>query len=99
MRAWLISLIASLLITTGCAFETPTFKINVSPAAGRELFCAAESRTQAEEIAGLYGIELVAFDWGIATFHTEEDPLAVIERGRENGWILLDVNTTKQLLG
>ena len=64
---------------------------------GAELYCLADSQEEAGEIADLYGIELVDFDLGVATFHTEEDPGAVIQRGKENGWRSLSLNGTNHL--
>lgn len=58
----------------------------------RPLICSAESLEEAEEIAGIYGIELVDFSYGVACFYTEEEPWDVISRGIENGWPQLDLN-------
>ncbi len=65
-------------------------------AEGRELFCLADSAEEAKRIAELYGIELVEFSYGVATFHTDEPLNDVIRRGRENGWPLLERNTIKE---
>ena len=62
----------------------------VSPEA--QLLCKAETEAEAEELAELYGITLVGFRNGLARFHTEEDPRAVIRRGAENGWPELTLN-------
>lgn len=61
-------------------------------ALGRELMCLAGSEEQANEIAELYGIELVSFSSPVAVFHTEDDPYKVIERGKTEGWPELSVN-------
>ena len=61
-------------------------------AEGQELLCLAKSRGEAESIAKTYGITLVSFSDGVAVFHTEEDPRAVIRRGKENGWTELSLN-------
>ena len=61
-------------------------------AAGKELMAATQSREEAEKLAALYGIELADWGEGIACFHTDEDPYAVIRRGRENGWPTLEIN-------
>ena len=63
---------------------------------GEELFGAAGSEEEAKKIAELYGIELVSFSQGIATFHTEEDPSTVVKRGKDNGWPLIEVNRLNQ---
>ena len=60
--------------------------------ADKPLICPAESAEQAQEIAALYGIELVEYNEGLACFYTEEEPRAVIERGAEKGWPTLDLN-------
>ncbi len=56
------------------------------------LMCIAESQEEAEEIAGLYGITLVRYENKVARFFTEENLDAVIQRGRENGWVQLSYN-------
>lgn len=56
------------------------------------LLALAESREEAQSIAELYGIELVQWGFGVGTYHTEEDPKAVIQRGLENGWPELSLN-------
>ncbi len=61
-------------------------------AEGEELFAMAETEEEALELAALYGIELVSFDYGVATFHTDEDPAEVVRRGAENDWPVLEVN-------
>lgn len=60
---------------------------------GQELFCLAKTEEEAKEIAALYGIELVDFSFGVATFHTEEKPGEVIARGEKNGWPSISPNT------
>ncbi|MCR5650664.1 MAG: hypothetical protein K6F86_05725 [Lachnospiraceae bacterium] len=60
--------------------------------AGRELICLAGSEKEAEEIADKYGIELVEFSLGVASFHTDEDPLSVIEKGKKDGLPELSLN-------
>jgi len=57
----------------------------------------AETQKEAEEIAALYGIELVDFQNGLALYYTEEDPKEVIRRGEENDWPQLSLNRTIQL--
>lgn len=61
---------------------------------GRELYALAETEEEAQKLAELYGIELVDFSDGVATFHTEENPHKVIERGIQNGWPRIEVNHT-----
>ena len=61
-------------------------------AKGRELFCAAASEIEARDIAAVYGITFVDYAYGIATFTTTENPADVVNRGRTNGWVTLDIN-------
>lgn len=72
--------------------ETPE-----GPVPGEELLCLTESEEEAKAIAEQYGIELVRFEYGVATFHTERDPAELIAEGREQGWAELSVNGYKQL--
>ena len=73
----------------------PTYEPTSPPyPEGEELLALAESREEAEEIAALYGIDLVSFSHGVATFHTEEDPSAVVARGIQESWPLIEVNYT-----
>ena len=65
--------------------------------AGQELFMPAETEEEAKKTAELYGIAFVKFGYGVATFHTEEDPQAVISRGRENNWPELSLNRVVKL--
>ena len=96
---WVILLIAVLALT-GCAgrFQPPVSPMPTGSAQrpqaadGEELLATVESREEAEEIAALYGIELVSCSEHVATFHTDEDLYAVIRRGKDNGWPLLEVN-------
>lgn len=67
-------------------------------AKGEELWAMVSSGEEAMEIAELYDIELVLYEQGVATYHTEEDPKAVVQRGRENGWPLIAVNHTDNLI-
>lgn len=62
----------------------------VSPHA--QLICAAQSQEEAQSIADLYGIALVDWGYGVASFYTEEDPREVIRRGQEKGWAELSLN-------
>ena len=59
---------------------------------GEELLCLADSKEEAQKIADQYGIELVNFNYGVATFHTEDDPQKVIDMGKEKGYPELSLN-------
>ena len=56
------------------------------------LICSAESEEEAKQIAEQYGIRLVDYSYGVASFYTEEDPAEVIRRGLEEGWTELSLN-------
>ena len=64
---------------------------------GAELLCITESLEEAQKIAEMYGIELVEFSYGVATFHTNEDPRDVIQRGKEKGYPELSINGYSEL--
>lgn len=64
---------------------------------GAELLCVTDSLEQAQNIADMYGIELVEFSYGVATFHTTEDPRDVIARGKEKGYPELSINGYSEL--
>ena len=87
----------------------PAMDINESPmpdatrpskgsnyAEGKELLAIVKNEEEALIIAELYDIEFLEVKHGIATFHTDEDPREVINRGKENGWPLLEVNYIKK---
>lgn len=59
-----------------------------------QLMALAKSEDEARQLAKLYGIELISYSYGVAVFHTEEDPDVVIRRGIENGWPELSRNDT-----
>ncbi len=83
-------------VLAGCG-RTPApvsgTSVSAEVVSGSELLMLAEDRNEAENVAEMYGIELVDYSYGVATFHTEEDPSAVIARGRENGWPALELNS------
>ena len=85
--------------TPGTGSDSPTEGSfgPVNYAAGKELYCLADTEEEAKEIAALYDIELVGFSYGVATFHTEENPGTVIARGKKNGWRTLSLNSTVTL--
>ena len=66
--------------------------IGPSYPAGKELMCLAQSREEADKVAAQYGIELVEYKEGVATFHTDESPYTVVERGKKNGYHEIAVN-------
>ena len=98
MRAIGMLLICFLLVSAACSPAEKSLANSPVTSPGGELFCMADNQQEAEEIAALYGIELASVEWGVAVFRTEEDPEAVMERGRQNGWPVLNLNSEKQLM-
>ena len=64
---------------------------------GEELLCLVDSKEEAQKIADQYGIELVNFGYGVATFHTDQDPNEVIKMGLEKGYPELSLNGVSKL--
>lgn len=60
--------------------------------AENQLMALVETEDEAEAIAGQYGIELISFADGVASYRTEEDPAEVIAMGQENGYPQLYMN-------
>lgn len=56
------------------------------------LTALADTQEEAEKIADLYGIELKAYSYGVATYVTDKDPEAVIAEGIEKGYPTLVVD-------
>lgn len=65
-------------------------------AEGKELFAVVDSETKAQEIAELYGIELVGFADGVAVYTTDEVPRDVILRGKEEGYPEISINFLRE---
>ncbi|MCR5790912.1 MAG: hypothetical protein K6G83_13580 [Lachnospiraceae bacterium] len=61
-------------------------------APGEELLALADTEEEARKIASLYGIELVRFSYGVATYHTDRDLKEVISQGEKNGWPVVSIN-------
>lgn len=99
MRVYIAAVIMLLLLFAACTPEKTAQKPYAETLEGAELYCLADNKEKAEEIASLYGIELVSCEWGVAVFHTEEDPLSVIKRGEKNGFPAVSLNTKKELMG
>jgi len=93
-----LSLVIMAAVLIGCQKKTEEIPIGsldgsfANYAEGQELLCLAESQEKAQEIAKMYGIELVSFNEGVATFHTEGDPNEVIKMGVEKGYPPLELN-------
>lgn len=69
----------------------------LSYAPDKPLFALAESEEEAKEIAESYGIELVEFNYGVASFYTDKDLRELIEWGKEQGLPLLEINYITQI--
>lgn len=81
----------------GPAFPVlPTKKIEMDVEGGEiaenQLVGIVDTEEQAQEIAEQYGITLVSYEYGIAVYHTQENPLEVISRGQESGYPALSLN-------
>lgn len=76
--------------------EVPFPEATTGPTLYENLLAWVETEEEAQAIADAYGIELCTYGLNVATFHTDEDPLAVIRRGREQGLPELSVNGTIQ---
>lgn len=61
------------------------------------LFALVETQDAAEKIASDYGIELVDFSSGVATYYTDKDPSELINWGKEQGFAPLEINYTSHL--
>lgn len=80
----------------------PTVELEVGEAeplllADNPLMASVATEEDAKEIADLYGISLVSFEYGVAVYQTEEDPMKVIARGQENDYPQLSLNLKREL--
>ena len=79
---------------------TPTYSSNhrgadmtgVEIPGSHTMIVQVETQEEAEEIANLYGIELLQYQNKIATFSTEKDPLELMQWGEEQGYPALGIN-------
>lgn len=62
-----------------------------------ELTALADTREEAEEIANLYGIELSAYSYGVATYTTDKNLHELMELGLENDYPELTPNYEAKL--
>lgn len=62
-----------------------------------QLMSLTETEEEAKAIAQQYGITLVSFSDGVATYETEEDPNEVIARGQENGYPQIYLNYVRTI--
>ena len=66
-------------------------------AENQELLAVVYTQEEAEEIASLYGIELVSFADGVAVYTTKEAPRDVILRGKEAGYPTISINFVREI--
>lgn len=81
--------------TTPAVSSDPTTLLEKIPVEYNQeapLICSAESEEEAKQIAEQYGIRLVEYSYGVASFYTEEDPMEVIRHGLDQGWTELSLN-------
>ena len=64
---------------------------------GRELMAVVETKEEAEAIAKMYAITLVAYEEGVAEYTTDKPILEVIMEGEDNGYPKLSVNYRKEM--
>lgn len=72
-------------------------QVEMLEVAENQLMALVDTEEQAQEIAAQYGITLVSCDMGVAVYHTEENPLEVINRGQENGYPELSLNYVQRI--
>ena len=58
------------------------------------MIALADTEEEAERIAGLYGIELVNFSYGVAEYETTKNPQELIALGEKNNYPALSTNNT-----
>lgn len=66
------------------------------PLADDPLLADAGTEEEARKIAEQYGITLVSYGNGIATYQTDEDPYEVIARGEKKGYPKLSINFVQE---
>ena len=102
-KGLLVTLASAFIICCGCCGcgkqTIGQAGVKVTPAyqKGRELYLQIETKKEAERIAKLYEISLVDFNYGVAVYHTGENPEDVIARGEKNNWPRLSINFTHKL--
>lgn len=77
--------------------EAKVEDMNMENMAGNQLMSLTETEEEAKAIAQQYGIELVSFSDGVATYKTDEDPNEVIARGQKNGYPQIYLNYVRAI--
>lgn len=57
-----------------------------------QMIANAETREVAEEIAALYGITLLNYEYKVATYETDKNPHQLIKMGQEKGYPVIEIN-------
>lgn len=57
-----------------------------------ELLAVVDSKEEAEKIAITYNLTLLSYDGMIALYHTDENPVDVINRATEEGFLGFELN-------
>ena len=90
----LVSIAASPIQTTVKKYEVAKSDGERLPYVdGAELYAVVETEEEAQRIATLYDIELISFDFEVATYHTTDDPYEVVRIGETLGLPSVSVNT------
>lgn len=76
---------------------SPIDSLDDGEAITTELTALADTREEAEEIAGLYGIELSSYAYGVATYTTDKNIQELIDLGIENNYPELTPNYELEL--
>lgn len=57
-----------------------------------ELICLVETETEAKKLADDYGVELIRYNEGVATFRTDKSYEEITKIGKEKGLTELSIN-------
>lgn len=68
------------------------------PVADDPLIADVDTKEEAQQIAEQYGITLVSYGNGIATYQTDKDPFEVIAEGEKKGYPQLSLNLIQEAL-
>lgn len=87
------------LFCGGCRKQPsiPAGTVGGKVASNGQLIASAQTQEEAEQIAALYGIELVDFEAPLALYRTDADPEEMIRKGAEMGWPRLEINHVVEL--
>lgn len=77
--------------------SSPADSSGTGESADTEVIALADTLEEAEEIAGLYGIELSSYSYGVATYTTDKSLKELMELGLENDYPELTPNYEQEL--